>query len=140
MGAPKFMGMVTSEVSEEFGWSVLLVDDVKDMRGLVRLMLERTGRLHVVGEAADGREALELAKRLQPDAVILDLNMPVMDGFEALPRILEVSPRSKVIIHSGIDDDVMGHRLTDAAGYIVKGTASAESVAAEIIAILEGND
>lgn len=132
--------MCTNELPEDFGWSVLLVDDVKDMRGLVRLVLERSGRLHVVGEAANGREAIELAQRLQPDAVVLDLNMPEMDGFEALPLILQASPRSKVIIHSGIDDDVLGHRLTQAAGYIVKGTVSAENIADEIIAILEGTD
>lgn len=131
--------MVTSERSDEVSWSVLVVDDVKDIRRMVRLMLERTGRLHVVGEAADGREAVDLAERLRPDVVILDLNMPVMDGIGALPRILEVAPRTKVVIHSGIDDEVIGHRLTQAAGYIVKG-ASAKSVADEIISILEEND
>ena len=130
--------MVTSELPKDFGWSVLLVDDAADIRVLVRLMLERTGRLKVVGEAGNGREAIDLAAALRPDIVILDLNMPVMDGFEALPLILEATPATKVVIHSGIEDDVMGHRLSQASGYIVKGTAVDEMVD-EIISILESD-
>lgn len=113
---------------------MLLVDDVDDMRGLLRLMLERTGRFEIVGDAANGHEAVEMAKELQPDLVVLDLNMPVMDGVEALPRILAASPTSKVVIHSGVDD-VKGH-LAAASGYIVKGTSAAEMID-EIISILE---
>ena len=80
--------------------SVLLVDDTVEVRYLLRILLANVTLAHVVGEAKDGREAVDRAERLQPDIVILDVQMPIMDGIEALGRIKEISPRSKVIIYS----------------------------------------
>ena len=80
--------------------SVLIVDDTVEVRYLVRILLANVRLCHVVAEAKDGQEAIERATELQPDIVILDVEMPVMTGMEALPRIVEVSPGLKVIIYS----------------------------------------
>src|SRR3954454_8878933 len=76
---------------------VLLVDDLADIRLVMRLLLEADGRAEVVGEAADGAEAVRLAAELRPDAVVLDLRMPGMDGVQALPLIREASPGTVVV-------------------------------------------
>src|SRR3954469_10067994 len=81
--------------------TVLLVDDSEDVREVLRLLVAADGRLQVVGEAVNGREAVEIAERLQPDAIILDIAMPVMNGLEALPLLRQRSPRSMVVIYAG---------------------------------------
>ena len=108
----------------ETRWTVLLVDDTVDLRTLLRMALERSGRFHVVGEAGDGRKAIELTESLQPDLVLLDLNMPVMSGLEALPHIRAVAPRSQVVVFSGISVP----EVDGAADYIIKGTPASEIV------------
>jgi CheY-like chemotaxis protein len=81
---------------------VLLVDDLSDIRLVMRLLLEADGRAEVVGEAADGAEAVRLAGELRPDAVVLDLRMPVMDGVSALPLIRAASPGTVVVALSAL--------------------------------------
>ena len=68
-------------------YQVLLVDDNPVVRQIVRQILEKESAIKICGEAEDGMEALERAKSLQPDIVILDLSMPRMSGLEAAPRI-----------------------------------------------------
>ncbi len=109
-------------------WTVLLVDDTADLRYLIQLALEETGRFEVVGQAEDGLRAIALAEKVRPDLILLDINMPVMDGFEALPRILAASPRSRVIIFSGLIPEAGDVRLRGVSGYILKGTPSTEAV------------
>ena len=109
-------------------WSVLLVDDTIDLRLLLRMALERTGRFEIVGNADNGREGVELAERLQPDLVVLDLNMPVMDGAEALPLIRAASPRSRIVIFSGIEGNPARWNNAGASRYLVKGTPTSELV------------
>ena len=70
---------------------VLVVDDSKLIRNILRGMFEDNERIEVVGEAANGAEALEMIPRLEPDVVILDINMPVMDGHEATKQIKEMA-------------------------------------------------
>ncbi len=77
---------------------LLVVDDSGDLRLLIRIILEADGRFDIVGEGADGSEGADLAARVRPDVVLLDLMMPVMDGLEALPLIVSRSPNSLVII------------------------------------------
>ncbi|MBW3657053.1 MAG: response regulator [Actinobacteria bacterium] len=108
-------------------YRVVLVDDAADLRLLVGQLLERDGRFAVVGQAADGAEGIRTASEHQPDLCVLDLSMPVMDGLEALPRILEECPTTKVVILSGLDAGQMeatALRL-GAAGYLEKGAAFA---------------
>jgi signal transduction histidine kinase len=102
---------------------VLIVDDVADIRKLIRMTLERCGPFAVVGEAGDGELAIHEAARLQPDVVLLDLSMPVMDGLEALPAIVAASPNSKVLVLSGFTASEMSDEAMrlGAAGYMEKG-------------------
>jgi DNA-binding NarL/FixJ family response regulator len=90
------MGPVTS--------SVLIVDDIEDMRILARVNLEADGRWVVVGAACDGLEGIQLAGELQPDVVLLDLEMPWMSGPEAIPHIQRAAPHTSIIIWT-VDPD-----------------------------------
>jgi len=83
---------------------VLVVDDSLDIRILLRMMLRRDGRFDVIGEAADGVHGIELAAELQPDLVVLDRQMPVMGGIEAIPGIREAAPDAEVVLYTaGLD-------------------------------------
>ena len=101
---------------------VLVVDDTPALRRLTQLMLDGTG-FEVVGEAADGLGAIGEARRLQPDLVLLDLAMPVMDGLEALPKVRAEVPHARVVIVSGFDRRAMESQVIDAGadGYVQKG-------------------
>lgn len=104
---------------------VLLADDTPDIRKLLRVNLELDGRFEIVGEAADGAEAVALTRSLCPDAVVLDLAMPVMDGLQAAPLIRQCSPESRILVLSGFDHARMEARAREqgADGYLEKGTA-----------------
>ena len=78
---------------------IILCDDEPNYRFLLRAVLEPEG-MEVVGEAGDGRECLALAEQLQPDYIVLDLNMPGMDGMTALPMLRELVPGSEVVVLS----------------------------------------
>ena len=102
---------------------VLVVDDTPTLRMLTRLALAGTG-FEVVGEAGDGLAGLEQAKALQPDLVLLDLAMPVMDGLEALPLIRAALPQVRVVIVSGFDRKAMESQVIAAGAhaYLVGGS------------------
>ena len=112
---------------------VVVIDDTPDIRLLLRVALEAQGQFTVVAEAGDGRTGIELVEHHQPDAVLLDLAMPVMDGLEALPRIRAISPRSRVIVLSGFETASMAERVIaeGASAFIQKG-ASARTIVAEV--------
>ena len=100
---------------------VLLADDLADIRLVMRLLLEADGRAEVVGEATDGAEAVRLASELRPDAVILDLRMPGMDGVQALPLIREASPGTVVVALSALPVSPMTERaISLGASYVRK--------------------
>ena len=101
----------------------LLVDDVEDLRALLRLLLQEDGRFDIVGEAANGEEAIETARSLQPDVVVLDLAMPIMDGLTALPALRDAAPGARIVVLSGLPIEEMGPHAVDAGavGYIEKG-------------------
>jgi DNA-binding NarL/FixJ family response regulator len=104
---------------------VLLADDTAEIRRLLRVNLELDGRFDIVGEAADGTEAVTLARSLRPDVVVLDLAMPVMDGLQAAPTIRRSSPGSRILVLSGFDHSRMEARAREqgADGYLEKGIA-----------------
>src|SRR4051794_26921472 len=108
--------------------SAVVVDDTPDIRMLLTMTLEMDGDIKVVGEAGDGREGVDMATRLQPDVVLIDLAMPVMDGLEALPLIRSACPQTRVVVLSGFEADAMAQRALDAGadGYLQKGLPVSE--------------
>jgi two-component system, NarL family, response regulator NreC len=102
--------------------TVLLVDDQAVVRRAIRTLLKQTPGIRVVGEARDGREGVAMALRLDPDVVLMDIGMPVMNGIEATRRIHEVAPRSRILILSShTDDDYIKAVISmGAVGYILK--------------------
>jgi PAS domain S-box-containing protein len=109
---------------------VLLADDAEDIRLLLRLSLTSVRGFDVVGEAGDGEQAVHLAAEHQPDVVLLDLSMPVMDGLQAIPELRRVSPDARIVVLSGFD----GARMQPVAmelgadAYLEKGEAMASLV------------
>ncbi len=105
---------------------VLLVDDQALFREGLRTLLEFREDLEVVGEAANGEEAIFLAARLRPQVVLMDLRMPVLDGVEATRRIKESHPECKVIALTTFDDDetVFDGLRAGAVGYLLKDVPS----------------
>ena len=93
---------------------VLVVDDNPDVRYLTRLTLDESESCHVVGEAANGAEAIEAAEKLQPDAVVIDLRMPLMDGLEATRILRYRFPDLKIIVLSGSEDPLMVRQISAA--------------------------
>ena len=98
--------------------TVVLADDTPEIRTLLRLTLEDQGEIEVVGEAGDGAEAVEIVSALQPDALVLDLAMPVMDGFEAIPEVRRRAPDTKIIVLSGFDTHVMCERALSLGAHV----------------------
>ena len=103
---------------------LLIVDDQELVRIGFRLFLETHEDLHVVGEAADGREALERAQALRPDVILMDIRMPNMDGIEAIARLgemqLDPPPRVLVLTTFDLDEYVFGALRAGAAGFLLK--------------------
>ena len=117
--------------------TVVLIDDAPEVRGLVRTHLRLSGRFVVVGEGTSGVEAIALAEEHHPDLVLLDVSMPVMDGLEALPRVLRASPGTRVVLFSGFDERGLAARGRDlgALGFIEK-SLPLDRLADEIHALL----
>ena len=109
---------------------VLIVDDVAETRHNIRKLLEFEADICVVGEAADGREALALAKELQPDCVLMDINMPGLDGISATERIYQVAPDCLPIVISvqGEQEYLRKAMLAGARDYLVKPFSGQELV------------
>jgi DNA-binding NarL/FixJ family response regulator len=112
--------------------TILLVDDHGVSRQGIRALLLAEPGLEVVGEAQDGWQAVELARKLQPDVVIMDIEMPQLDGLEATRRIAAAVPQTKVLILSSFSSDRLVQESTEAgaAGYFLKQTAAPDFVQA----------
>lgn len=93
--------------------SVVLIDDSTDVRTLVRLRLDASGAFDVVGEGADGTEAIELLLTHEPDLVLLDVSTPVMDGLETLSSILAVRPETHVVMFTGFNGTELVERVRE---------------------------
>ncbi|MET1133260.1 MAG: PAS domain S-box protein, partial [Aeromicrobium sp.] len=119
--------------------TIVVVDDAADVRALVRTRLRLSGLLEVVGEAGNGAEALAVVQELRPALVLLDVSMPQMDGLEALPRILETSPETRVVMYSGFQEQGLAHQALElgASAFLEKSTAL-DTLASDLVAILDG--
>jgi NarL family two-component system response regulator LiaR len=109
---------------------VMIADDHAVVREGTRRMLEQEEDIEVVGEAADGEEAIRLAEELKPDVAIVDIAMPKLDGIEATKQIKERCPSVTVLILSAYDDDQFVFSLLEAgaAGYLLKTVRSGELI------------
>ena len=111
---------------------VFLVDDHELVRTGIRRILEEAGDMEIVGEAADGDAALKVARKAEPDVVLMDINMPGMGGIEATRRMVRLLPDAKVIALTVLDDDPFPARLNEAGavGYLTKGCPAKEMIEA----------
>jgi DNA-binding NarL/FixJ family response regulator len=111
---------------------VLIADDSADFRTGMRGLLDAQPDLEVVGEATTGGEALERAARVQPDVVLMDLQMPDLNGIEATRRLVAVSPHVGVLVVTMFDDDdsVFAAMRAGARGYLLKGARKTETLRA----------
>ncbi|MGA2131270.1 MAG: response regulator transcription factor [Bryobacteraceae bacterium] len=118
---------------------ILLADDHTVMRNGLRLLLERQANLQVVGEASDGRQAVALIEKTNPDVVIMDIAMPNLNGIEATRQIVNQNPRTAVAILSMHSDEsyVIRALKAGARAYLLKDSAEADLLAA-VRALTEG--
>lgn len=118
---------------------VLVVDDYERWGVFLSTTLLKQPRFHIIGEASNGLEAVQKAHELQPDIILLDIGLPMLNGIEASRQIREVSPASKIVfVSENRSADIAQEALsTGAGGYIVKSDAANELLPA-VDALLEG--
>ena len=112
--------------------TILLADDHMVVRQGLKALLEAQPDMIVVGEASNGRQALQIARKLAPDVVVMDIAMPSLNGLEATRQIIRAVPTTKVLILSSYNDDEYVSQLTEAgaAGYLLKQTAATDLIRA----------
>jgi DNA-binding NarL/FixJ family response regulator len=117
---------------------VLLVDDFEPLRNLIRAILEQDPVLRIVAEATDGLEAVQKAADLKPDLILLDVGLPLLNGFDAARLIRKLSPDSKIIF---VSQDFSPTMVTEgmslgALGYVAKTRAASDLLPAIAAALL----
>ncbi|MGK0186278.1 MAG: DNA-binding NarL/FixJ family response regulator [Verrucomicrobiales bacterium] len=113
--------------------TILLAEDHTIVREGLRALLEPESDIKIIGEASDGRSTVELAAKLRPDVVVMDIAMPLMNGIEATRQIMHQLPEAKILILSAHSDDAYVEQVIalGAKGYLIKQTAAqvlAESI------------
>jgi DNA-binding NarL/FixJ family response regulator len=113
-------------------WRILLVEDDDRFTELLTALLTTDDRFQLVGRARDGAEGVALVQRLRPDVILMDIEMPVMDGVEATRRILACRPSARVVAVSGSDysERALEARLAGACDYVRKGRLEEDLIAA----------
>ncbi len=112
--------------------TVVLVDDHPLVRQGMRAVIDAQPDLEIVGEASDGSEAVVICSEVKPDVVLMDLQMPTMNGIEATKQVLAASPRTSVLVLTMYDDDAVVFEAvaSGASGYLLKGSDGTDIVAA----------
>ncbi len=120
---------------------VLIVDDQALFRGGIRMLVESQPDMSCVGEAADGRSAVAVAAETQPDVVLMDVRMPVLDGIAATARIVSQHPATRVVVLTTFDLDEAAAKAirAGASGFVLK-DAEPEFVLAAIRTVVNGNE
>jgi DNA-binding NarL/FixJ family response regulator len=118
---PESLG--TRRATDSSAARVLICDDVADIRMLMRLTFETTPDFEVVGEATNGADGILAARKLRPDAILLDVHMPVKSGLDALPELRAAVPDAAIVMFTGFEEwSLRDHTEGDGAdGYIEKG-------------------
>jgi DNA-binding NarL/FixJ family response regulator len=111
---------------------VLIADDHRLFAEALEAILTTDERIEVVGQASDGEKAVELAEKLHPDVVLMDVSMPVLDGFEATREIREANEEVRILMLTGSNSraDVDRSRKVGASGYVTKDRIASELVGA----------
>jgi two-component system response regulator NreC len=111
---------------------VLLVDDHTIVRQGIKALLDTQEGIEVVGEAEDGREAIEKAKQMAPNVIVIDITMPNLNGIEATRQIKKINPEIKVLVLTVHDNEEYIHRILQAgaSGYLLKESAVSDLVSA----------
>ena len=119
---------------------ILVVDDFEPFRRFVCALLAARPELQVIGEASDGLQAMQKAKELQPDLILLDIGLPALNGIEAAHRISRLVPAAKILFVSQENDkDIVAAALSNGAkGYLRKQNAGTELLSA-VEVVLRGN-
>ena len=119
---------------------VLLAEDHKKFRETLKILVETDGDIQVVGEAKNGCEAVQLQRSLNPDVVVMDIAMPLLNGLEATQQIMEMHPTARVLILSSHPDAeyVRQAMISGASGYLIK-QSSTQLLAEAVREVLKGN-
>src|SRR5215211_7729840 len=133
-------GAANGKANETEKLTVLLADDHHLFREGLRQLLENTGEITVVGEASNGEEAIRLARALDPRVILMDINMPVVDGIRATEAVTRFCPRTSVIVLTMFweDDYAIQAVRAGAKGYLLKNARSDEVVRAVRLAAAGG--
>ncbi len=109
---------------------ILLIDDHLVVRDGLRSLLAAEADMEIVGEGGNGRQAVQMARDLQPDVIVMDIGMPILNGLEASAQIIEAGSKARVLILSSYSEDKYVHQLAEAgvAGYLVKESAASELI------------
>jgi len=120
--------------------TVLLAEDNANFRKTLKLLVESDGDIKVVGEAKNGREAVQMTVKLRPEVVVMDLAMPLLNGLEATRQILETLPTTRVLILSAHPDPeyIKQAVIYGASGYLIK-QSSTQVLAQAVREVVKGN-
>lgn len=118
---------------------LMIADDHKLFREGIKALLAVTDDIEIIGEAEDGDSALRISQELQPDIILMDINMPRLNGIQATERILEKLPQTRIVMLTMLEDDasVFNAMRVGARGYLLKG-ADPQEVLSVIRAVAEG--
>lgn len=126
-----------ADKNHEFGGSsaqILIVDDHEITRRAVRMLLEREAHWEICGEATDGQEAVEAAKRLQPDVIVMDFSMPRVNGIKAAEQISHEAPHTRVLLFTMHQNRELS-RKTESVG--IWGMVSKQNAARELVPAID---